>query len=188
MVPRGLEPRTLRLLAVRSNQLSYETSWEQFSKDAREELTGVEISCAGSCAAVWLQPWRRKGERPPAQQQCLDASAATKRHRGDSNPCGQSPMDFESISLAARTQCHVMDHFLVGLIKQSLKCSGLLGSVNCKPLAALSLNFVLSLALPTCRRDATFRKSAASEDRTHDLRIMRPTRCQLHYSRIWLCP
>ena len=25
MVPRGLEPRTLRLLAVRSNQLSYET-------------------------------------------------------------------------------------------------------------------------------------------------------------------
>jgi hypothetical protein len=28
-----------------------------------------------------------------------------KRHRGDSNPCGQSPMDFESISLPARTQC-----------------------------------------------------------------------------------
>ena len=26
MVPRELEPRTLRLLAVRSNQLSYETS------------------------------------------------------------------------------------------------------------------------------------------------------------------
>jgi hypothetical protein len=28
-----------------------------------------------------------------------------KRHRGDSNPCGQSLMDFESISLTARTQC-----------------------------------------------------------------------------------
>ena len=27
MVPRGLEPRTLRLLAVRSNQLSYETRY-----------------------------------------------------------------------------------------------------------------------------------------------------------------
>ena len=27
------------------------------------------------------------------------------RHRGDSSPCGQNPMDFESISLAARTQC-----------------------------------------------------------------------------------
>ena len=29
------------------------------------------------------------------------------RQRGDSNPCGQSPMDFESISLAARTHCLV---------------------------------------------------------------------------------
>ena len=32
MVPRGLEPRTLRLLAVRSNQLSYETSDYHFSQ------------------------------------------------------------------------------------------------------------------------------------------------------------
>ena len=30
------------------------------------------------------------------------------RQRGDSNPCGQSPMDFESISLAARTHCHLV--------------------------------------------------------------------------------
>ena len=34
VVPRGLEPRTLRLLAVRSNQLSYETSCEQISEGA----------------------------------------------------------------------------------------------------------------------------------------------------------
>ena len=27
------------------------------------------------------------------------------RRRGDSDPCGQSPTDFESISLAARTHC-----------------------------------------------------------------------------------
>ena len=26
--------------------------------------------------------------------------------------------------------------------------------------------------------------NAASEDRTHDLRVMRPTRCQLRYSRL----
>ena len=32
--------------------------------------------------------------------------ACKNRHRGDSNPCGQNPMDFESISLTARTQCH----------------------------------------------------------------------------------
>jgi hypothetical protein len=62
VVPRGLEPRTLRLLAVRSNQLSYETSWEQFTNDAREELPGVQIFCAGSCGSVWLQSWRSKGE------------------------------------------------------------------------------------------------------------------------------
>ena len=31
----------------------------------------------------------------------------TNRHRGDSSPCGQRPMDFESISLATRTQCLV---------------------------------------------------------------------------------
>ena len=33
------------------------------------------------------------------------AANLRKRHRGDSSPCGQSPMDFESISLATRTQC-----------------------------------------------------------------------------------
>jgi hypothetical protein len=34
-----------------------------------------------------------------------------KRHRGDSNPCGQSPMDFESIPSAARTPCHEMQPY-----------------------------------------------------------------------------
>ena len=37
---------------------------------------------------------------------------AAKRHRGVSNPCGQSPMDFESISLAARTQCHASSAYI----------------------------------------------------------------------------
>jgi hypothetical protein len=32
-------------------------------------------------------------------------SVRKKRHRRDSKPCGQSPMEFKSISLAARTQC-----------------------------------------------------------------------------------
>ena len=38
-----------------------------------------------------------------------------KRQRGDSNPCGQSPMDFESISLAARTHCHLQ---VIGALTQ----------------------------------------------------------------------
>ena len=29
------------------------------------------------------------------------------RQRGDLSPCGQSPMDFESITLATRSHCHV---------------------------------------------------------------------------------
>ena len=37
--------------------------------------------------------------------QYLELVDSGKRQRGDSNPCGQSPMDFESISLAARTHC-----------------------------------------------------------------------------------
>ena len=45
---------------------------------------------------------------------------------------------------------------------------------------------IRSVPLPTGRRSVkpTFTKSAASEDRTHDLRIMRPTRCQLRYRRM----
>jgi hypothetical protein len=39
---------------------------------------------------------------------CVDALLPPEdmRQRGDSSPCGQSPMDFESISLATRTHCH----------------------------------------------------------------------------------
>ena len=38
MVPRGLEPRTLRLLAVRSNQLSYETDVKEVVEYSRRSL------------------------------------------------------------------------------------------------------------------------------------------------------
>ena len=51
---------------------------------------------AGSSTVVPL--WKQKAD-------CSERRRERKRHRGDSNPCGQSPMDFESISLAARTQC-----------------------------------------------------------------------------------
>ena len=43
---------------------------------------------------------------PQGKHLCSFGSHA-KRQRGDSNPCGQSPMDFESISLTARTHCHM---------------------------------------------------------------------------------
>ena len=63
MVPRGLEPRTLRLLAVRSNQLSYETV-------AAEVKGKCELTCHRD-ACTWAKrpiqtpkprnPWARKG-------------------------------------------------------------------------------------------------------------------------------
>ena len=34
---------------------------------------------------------------------------AANPHQGDMNPCGQSPMDFESITLATRSQCQMPD-------------------------------------------------------------------------------
>ena len=46
LVPRGLEPRTLRLLAVRSNQLSYETSW-CFVRDGQLSEKSCALGAAG---------------------------------------------------------------------------------------------------------------------------------------------
>jgi hypothetical protein len=56
-----------------------------------------------SAHAVSMCRVQRRGER------LRFFSWRKKRHRKDSNPCGQSPMDFESISLAARTQCLAME-------------------------------------------------------------------------------
>ena len=36
---------------------------------------------------------------------CSRAATSQQRQRGDLNPCGQSPMDFESITLATRSHC-----------------------------------------------------------------------------------
>ena len=43
MAPRGLEPRTLRLLAVRSNQLSYETVGVMGLAELRDEGFGEHL-------------------------------------------------------------------------------------------------------------------------------------------------
>ena len=59
-------------------------------------------------------------------QQSLKPASRKKRHRGDSNPCRQSPLDFESISLTARTQCHLQ--FANG-ISPTLLCWGGVGLV-----------------------------------------------------------
>ena len=63
-----------------------------------------------------------------------------ERHRGDSNPCGQSPMDFESISLTTRTHCLVgccADKALRGAAPSPpAKSLRALGAVEQRPLRA----------------------------------------------------
>ena len=63
----------------------------QYSSVASLVALGARCACSACCAKL--------GEAQDS------ASQADRRQRGDSNPCGQSPMDFESISLAARTHC-----------------------------------------------------------------------------------
>ena len=56
MVPRGLEPRTLRLLAVRSDQLSYETCWQGHQR-------WRHCSTDARCKLLWplrMPPWTNR--------------------------------------------------------------------------------------------------------------------------------
>ena len=77
VVPRGLEPRTLRLLAVRSNQLSYETDAPSDSANfplegrTRHQGHGTRTTPAGTPQhpsrqklppATWEVAARRRGE------------------------------------------------------------------------------------------------------------------------------
>ena len=80
--------------------------WEQ-CKDCvagSEPAQGIE-PWTFSCSATGL--YRRWVVRI-WRKQSMRASRAASRQRGDSNPCGQSPVDFKSISLAARTHYHVL--------------------------------------------------------------------------------
>ena len=150
-------------------------------------LTGVHFCCAGSCGSVWLQPWWSKGERLFARRH--PCSMLTGSDSGNkTTPRGFEPLRAEPngfrVHLLSRSDTVSCDGTLSNWPhKAILEMLRFVGSADCKPLAALSLNFVFSMAWPICGRDTTFRKGAASEDRTHDLRIMRPTRCQLRYRR-----
>ena len=83
VVPRGLEPRTLRLLAVRSNQLSYETSWEQISKDAGEEFAGIWIFCACSCGMPWPRTVEEQGHATASAPACLQHQEQQQQQQND---------------------------------------------------------------------------------------------------------
>ena len=62
MVPCGLEPRTLRLLAVRSNQLSYEAGGRVVSLAITRKAAA---SCAKGLRGGVVAARGRRGERGP---------------------------------------------------------------------------------------------------------------------------
>ena len=112
MVPRGLEPRTLRLLAVRSNQLSYETcetrpeggnflkgclSWKhhQLCRQIYVFATQIEGCIKGAQPPAWgwgRAVWRRGvGPGGVAGGGSWGTQVATAR-RGSPRPKLQAPM------------------------------------------------------------------------------------------------
>jgi hypothetical protein len=76
-----------------------------------------EASALGSTSAVFgcarISPRLPRGAcaRPVTIGRLVLSTPRRKRHRGESNPCGQSPMDFESFPSCARTPCHVMQPY-----------------------------------------------------------------------------
>jgi hypothetical protein len=80
-------------------------------------MCGGEASALGSTSAVFgcarISPRLPRGARARLVTigRLAFSTPRRKRHRGDSNPCGQSPMDSESIRLAAGTPCHVMQPY-----------------------------------------------------------------------------
>ena len=49
-------------------------------------------------------------------------NAQHDRQRGDLSPCGQSPMDFESITLTTRSHCHVLLIACLHSLRSITKC------------------------------------------------------------------
>ena len=84
---------------------NFASDWRCFCLRALGPRTRVILDM---CATSWIMSsicvcQGRSGRMRKPMVPIL--AGGSMRHRGDSNPCGQSPMDFESISLAARTQC-----------------------------------------------------------------------------------
>lgn len=109
MVPRGLEPRTLRLLAVRSNQLSYETTCGRETKRSpqpsvrvcpvhaethrpvRPVKSGRAAADAGAESSSPADRLRRRSWSQPSRWQSPSACCALAR------PLWQAPKNNQSI-------------------------------------------------------------------------------------------
>ena len=161
MVPRGLEPRTLRLLALRSNQLSYET-----------HSAHVAVKCAQRCfpnATQKLSTFRARQER---LQETLDPGR-TRTY----NPRLRRPMPYP---LGHRTDTwsrrHQRQHIFV-LLRATHVCKG---CGACKQVSlSVSVNCI-------CRSEQSH---PATRNRTRDhlmpARLYSQMLYQLSYSRLY---
>ena len=75
--------------------------------DVTQARFPADAFCGGADAFTGSRRPRAKS-RSTAPSSILErGEVEQKRQRGDPNPCGQSPMDFEPISLTARTHGHM---------------------------------------------------------------------------------
>ena len=73
--------------------------------DVTQARFPADAFCSGADALTGSRRPRSKNRSMAPNYTLEGVRSRKKRQRGDSNPCGQSPMDFKSISLAARTHC-----------------------------------------------------------------------------------
>ena len=71
-----------------------------------------------------------------------------KRQRGDSNPCGQSPMDFKSISLTTRTQCLWIFSRIAGTASELSCCASFMNYMHAYRYIDRSAKYVESSRFP----------------------------------------
>ncbi len=103
MVPRGLEPRTLRILAVRSNQLSYAFFSFSFSPSFSFFSSSFALAVCNSAsiqATGWLTRlgWLNEGAARPGRSQrrhkaCRAQAACTTRPTGQHQPAGEEELN-----------------------------------------------------------------------------------------------
>ena len=120
MVPRGLEPRTLRLLAVRSNQLSYETSDYRVPRSSSTLWLLILIVRVVSCSLSWIDRARCRGDIAfvVVVASCSLSALYRARCRGCSVPV--VVVASCSVSWLHRARCHGCIVFVVVVVSYSL--------------------------------------------------------------------
>ena len=106
-IPSGPRIRPIPANPSRENTLYFHMAKNKERWLTHFQLCGLQEDVVMRQAAPYHQQCPHGNDKASLCRRCYVYPSIQNgnRHRGDSNPCGQSPMNFESISLAARTQC-----------------------------------------------------------------------------------